>query len=114
MSVGAHTVTHPALGSLSTARLKEEICGSKSAIEDRTQTVVRHFSYPFGKQSDFGGHAKQVVKTAGFETAVTTISGVNGPEQDLLELKRFNLNEADVAVFGLKFDWSRLSGPQSE
>jgi peptidoglycan/xylan/chitin deacetylase (PgdA/CDA1 family) len=108
ISFGAHTVTHPVLGSLPVSRLQEEIAGSKATVENRLQVPVRHFAYPFGKQADFIGEAKQVVQAAGFQTAVTTVAGFNGPGQDLLELKRFNINESDPALFGLKYDWSRM------
>lgn len=108
ITFGAHTVTHPVLGSLPVALLEEEIAGSKKTVEDRLQVQVRHFAYPFGKPADVGSDAKRIVKAAGFQTAVTTISGVNGPDQDLLELKRFNLDEPDRGLFGLKLDWSRM------
>jgi peptidoglycan/xylan/chitin deacetylase (PgdA/CDA1 family)/CelD/BcsL family acetyltransferase involved in cellulose biosynthesis len=108
ISFGAHTVTHPVLEGLPVSRLKDEILGSKKTVEDRLQVPVRHFAYPFGKPADFGCDAKSIVQAAGFQTAVTTISGVNGPEQDLLELKRFNLKEPDRGLFGLKLDWSRI------
>jgi peptidoglycan/xylan/chitin deacetylase (PgdA/CDA1 family) len=108
ISFGAHTVTHPVLGGLPLSRLNDEILGSKKTVEDRLQVPVRHFAYPFGKPADFGCDAKSIVQAAGFQTAVTTISGVNGPEQDLLELKRFNLKEPDRGLFGLKLDWSRM------
>jgi len=109
ISFGAHTVTHPVLGSLPVPRLQEEILGSKRLVENRLQVSVRHFAYPFGKQADFGCHAKGEVRAAGFQTAVTTISGVNGPDQDPLELKRFSLDEPDLGIFGLKLDWTRMS-----
>jgi peptidoglycan/xylan/chitin deacetylase (PgdA/CDA1 family)/CelD/BcsL family acetyltransferase involved in cellulose biosynthesis len=108
ISFGAHTVTHPVLGGLPLARLEDEILGSKKTVEQRLQVPVRHFAYPFGKPTDFGCEAKRIVQAAGFQTAVTTVSGVNGPEQDLLELKRFNLKEPDRGLFGLKLDWSRI------
>lgn len=108
ISFGAHTVTHPVLGSVPLPRLEEEILGSKTTIENRLQVPVRHFAYPFGKQADFGCHAKRVVQAAGFQTAVTTISGVNGPDQDPLELKRLSLDEPELGIFGLKLDWTRM------
>lgn len=106
---GAHTVTHPVLGTLSLSRLQEEILGSKTTLEDRLQVPVRHFAYPFGKPADLCGNAKQVVQAAGFQTAVTTIPGLNLPGQDLLELKRLSLEESDPGIFGMKLDWSRMS-----
>jgi hypothetical protein len=105
---GAHTVTHPVLGKLGLPRLIEEIRGSKLALENRLQHPVRHFAYPFGKPADLSDDAKRVVRDAGFETAVTTISGFNLPGENLLELKRLHLEESDPAMFALKLDWSRM------
>lgn len=113
MEFGAHTVTHPVLGTLPISRLQDEILGSKTTLEDRLQLPVRHFAYPFGKPSDLCGNAKQVVQAAGFQTAVTTIPGLNLPGQDLLELKRLSLEESDPGIFGMKLDWSRLSTSRS-
>lgn len=109
ITFGAHTITHPVLAGVDRQRLENEISGSKKEIENRLQLAVRHFAYPFGKHSDFSPQAKEVVQAAGFETAVTTISGVNDVAQDLLELKRFCLREADPGIFGLKLDWYRMS-----
>ena len=108
ISFGAHTVTHPVLGGLQVSQLEDEILGSKKTIENRLQIPVRHFAYPFGKPADFGRDAKRIVQAAGFQTAVTTIPGNNGPEQDPLELKRFSPDERDLGLFGLKLDWSRM------
>lgn len=113
INFGAHTVTHPVLGTLPISRLQEEVHGSKTMLEDRLQVPVRHFAYPFGKPADLCGNAKQVVKSAGFRTAVTTISGLNLPGQDLLELKRVSLEESDPGIFGMKLDWSRMSAARS-
>lgn len=110
---GAHTVTHPVLGTLPVSRLQEEILGSKTMLEDRLQVPVRHFAYPFGKPADLCGNAKQVVQAAGFRTAVTTIPGLNLPGQDLLELKRASFDEPDPGLFGMKLDWSRISTSRS-
>jgi peptidoglycan/xylan/chitin deacetylase (PgdA/CDA1 family) len=108
ISFGAHTVTHPVLGSLPATKLRDEILGSKQTVEDRLQRPVRHFAYPFGKPADFGIAAKEIVCAAGFQTAVTTIHGFNGPDRDLLELRRLSLAESDAGIFGLKLDWSRM------
>ena len=109
ITFGAHTITHPVLAAIDRQRLENEISGSKKEIETRLQLAVRHFAYPFGKHSDFSPQAKRVVQAAGFETAVTTISGVNYAAQDPLELKRFCLREADPGIIGLKLDWYRMS-----
>lgn len=45
---GAHTKTHPNLNRLSDVAAREEILGSKKAIEDRVQHRVDAFAYPYG------------------------------------------------------------------
>jgi peptidoglycan/xylan/chitin deacetylase (PgdA/CDA1 family) len=110
VAFGAHTVTHPALAGLSSQRLEEEIVGSKRIIEHRLQAPVRHFAYPFGKEFDFGPEATRVVQEAGFETAVTTVWGLNWPDQDRFQLKRFIPWDSELGLFALKLDWHRISG----
>lgn len=105
---GAHTITHPVLSKISVAQLREEICGSKRTVEERLQRPVRHFAYPFGKPADVGVQAKQIVQEAGFQSAVTTVFGVNGPRQDRFELRRFGIREADRGLFALKLDLNRM------
>lgn len=111
MSFGAHTVTHPVLSRISQSELKPEIVGSKKAIENRLQQPVQHFAYPFGQARDFNVDVKRSVAEAGFKTAVTTIWGVNEPNDDLLELKRFTPWERNLAEFKMKLDWFRFREP---
>jgi hypothetical protein len=114
ISFGAHTVTHPVLSKIPEPQLQREILGSKRTIENRLQVPVSHFAYPFGQSTDFNAQAKQSVQEAGFKTAVTTIWGLNEPDDDLLELKRFTPWEADPAEFKMKLDWYRFRAPQKE
>jgi peptidoglycan/xylan/chitin deacetylase (PgdA/CDA1 family) len=46
---GAHTLTHADLTRLPRDRAKEEICASKSIIEDGLGAPVPTFAYPFGR-----------------------------------------------------------------
>jgi len=110
---GAHTVTHPVLSKISPKQLQQEIEGSKRAIENRLQLRVKHFAYPFGQMHDYNGQAKQAVRDAGFQTAVTTIWGLNQPDDDLFELKRFTPWETDPAEFRLRLDWFRFQEPRT-
>ena len=71
--IGAHTRTHPALTEIPAARAREEIAGSKKALEDRFGFAIRHFCYPYGKVSPA---VRDMVAEAGFETAVTTEPGL--------------------------------------
>lgn len=71
--IGAHTRTHPVLTEIPAARAREEIAGSKKALEDRFGFAVKHFCYPYGEVSPA---VRDMVAEAGFETAVTTAPGI--------------------------------------
>jgi CelD/BcsL family acetyltransferase involved in cellulose biosynthesis/peptidoglycan/xylan/chitin deacetylase (PgdA/CDA1 family) len=108
ISFGAHTITHPVLSRIPGELLQKEIAGSKRAIENRLQAPVAHFAYPFGQLEDFSLEAKRVVQEAGFKTAVTAVWGVNEPDSDLFELRRFAPWQSDPAEFQMKLDWYRF------
>lgn len=85
----SHTKTHPNLTSLSEIVAREELAGSKAAIEANLSKTCRHLAYPYG------GYDASVIawaQEAGYETAVTTNSGVNTRSTPLMELYRFGVN----------------------
>lgn len=95
--LGAHTLTHANLGVLSAAEKREEIGGSKTRLEDRFQVPVTTFAYPFGI---WGAEDRDLVREAGFTTAVTTDPGIDPlPLADPLAVKRVKISgkENDLA-----------------
>jgi peptidoglycan/xylan/chitin deacetylase (PgdA/CDA1 family) len=84
--IGAHTSTHPRLSFLSRDQAKEEIFASKKKLEDRFGLPMDHFAYPYG---DYNQTTVELVREAGFKTAVTMHRGVNLPDAPLFELKRW-------------------------
>ena len=54
----AHTMTHPNLTRLGDDRLRSEICGAKSIIQDEIGSEVDLFAYPFGR---YNSRARDVV-----------------------------------------------------
>lgn len=101
-SIGSHTRTHPRLTQLSTAKAREEIAGSKKALEDRFGVRIEHFCYPYG---DWNETVCDLVAKAGYVTACTTEPGVNTTSGSPLTLKRFT---ARYASRNLKALWRRL------
>jgi peptidoglycan/xylan/chitin deacetylase (PgdA/CDA1 family) len=92
---GAHTRTHPILSKVgSRSVLEDEIAGSKRRIEEILEVPVRHFCYPNGSVQDVSPEAVEVVRQAGFETAVTTQGGLNVPMGDMLRLRRIAVDPA--------------------
>jgi peptidoglycan/xylan/chitin deacetylase (PgdA/CDA1 family) len=90
---GAHTHTHPILSRITDpVALKAEVAGSKEEIERKLGNPVRHFCYPNGTARDISDKAIEVVREAGFTTAVTTEPGLNAQGEAPYQLKRQGLD----------------------
>jgi len=99
---GAHTKTHPILSSISDeALLREEVLGSKTRIEEELDRQVIHFCYPNGRPEDIGPDAIKVVSSGGFETALTTIRGLNYAKTDQYQLRRIAI-EPEIPALALR------------
>jgi peptidoglycan/xylan/chitin deacetylase (PgdA/CDA1 family) len=89
VEIGAHTRSHPILSRLpDAAALEEEIGGSARRIAEMTGTAPQHFCYPNGRAEDLSREAVELVRAAGFRTAVTTEPGLAGLGSDPLLLRR--------------------------
>ena len=94
--IGAHTVTHPALSQLSAVRQREEIAGSRRALETVLGRRVTGFSYPFG---DTGGGAPTAVHEAGFLYACESRNAVAWRGTNQFALPRFWVPDWDGQQF---------------
>ena len=92
VTVGAHTVHHPSLPSLSTEAQLAEIAESRRSCAAWTGKEVAHFAYPFGHYSGAGVKA---VREAGFRSACATTPGVVRPWTDPLRLPRITPGRMD-------------------
>ncbi|MGO4106271.1 polysaccharide deacetylase family protein [Paenibacillus sp. YAF4_2] len=99
IEIGVHTRHHVNLIKQSPMQLKDEILGAKQKIEEKLGHETLAFAYPFGKNNT---KVVKVVKNAGFEFAVTTLSGLAQQDQGLLTLHRIritgNQSEADFEL----------------
>jgi peptidoglycan/xylan/chitin deacetylase (PgdA/CDA1 family) len=75
VSVGAHTLLHPALANESLGSSEREIVQSRLVIEQQLNRSVRHFAYPFGDRRAAGPREFEITRDAGYATAVTTRPG---------------------------------------
>jgi len=73
VEIGAHTMGHAYLSGLSLHTVKYEVEESKKYLEENLGIRVVSFAYPYGA---FDNTAIDVVKKAGFTSAVTTINGI--------------------------------------
>jgi peptidoglycan/xylan/chitin deacetylase (PgdA/CDA1 family) len=90
MEIGAHTVDHPILRSLSLAEAREEIAGGRAALEKVVGHAVTSFAYPNGRPGDdYTDRDRGLVESMGFELAVSTTRGVAHQQSDIYQLPRF-------------------------
>ncbi len=110
MEIGSHTLSHPILSRISDRpTLTHEIAGSKALIESRLVSPVSVFSYPVGGPGAFNATVVQIVKDAGYRSAVTYINGLNrlAAVTDRFSLKRLHVDGLSEAEFKM-----RLLAPQ--
>jgi peptidoglycan/xylan/chitin deacetylase (PgdA/CDA1 family)/CelD/BcsL family acetyltransferase involved in cellulose biosynthesis len=105
---GGHTVDHPFISRLSRESIVWEVSECKRRIEDELQTGVDFFAYPNGREEDFGLENKELIRSAGYRAAVTTIWGTNYRSTDRMELRRGQPWEENAALFASKLDWYQL------
>ncbi len=92
--IGSHSMTHRNLRHLGPAQARQEIAGSKKALEDRFGLAIEHFCYPYGSWNQA---VRNLAAEAGYRTASTLRFGVNTPETPRLELRRiFALSTLDL------------------
>jgi glycosyltransferase involved in cell wall biosynthesis/peptidoglycan/xylan/chitin deacetylase (PgdA/CDA1 family) len=89
--IGAHTVNHPILSQCSAKDAENEIAGSREVIEGIISARVTAFAYPNGRPGiDFSQAHVDMVKRAGYSTAVTTHWGAASSSSILpLQVPRF-------------------------
>jgi peptidoglycan/xylan/chitin deacetylase (PgdA/CDA1 family) len=100
--IGSHTLTHPFLTRLPPAQAQEEITASRKKLEDLFARPIAHFCYPYGEWNE---SVRDLVQSAGYQTACTTNPGVNHAADSPFALKRFT---ARYASRNFKAVWSRL------
>jgi peptidoglycan/xylan/chitin deacetylase (PgdA/CDA1 family) len=102
---GAHTMTHPAMSRLDLSEAERELRESKQLIEERLQTPVRDFAYPFGQPRDCSADVEQLIARAGFRSAVTTSWGINRTGANPLALRRPQIGqEGSLSLYAFQMN----------
>ncbi|HEY4516838.1 MAG TPA: polysaccharide deacetylase family protein [Candidatus Paceibacterota bacterium] len=91
INIQPHTKTHPKLATLSEMAAREEILGSKRAIEELLGKSPRLFAYPYGS---FSEATQRLVGACGFDAAVSVDEGTVGQESDLYRLPRNSIDRS--------------------
>ena len=79
VEIGAHTVTHPHLSTLTPEAQRAEILGGKAALEVLLGHDVVAFSYPYGDYGSFTDATSAIVRETGLLGACTTELGRSLP-----------------------------------
>ena len=91
MEIGAHTVHHPILTTLTHDEARREIGAGKSALESIIQSAVRTLAYPNGRPvQDYDSSHVKLARSLGFLGAVSTSPGAARTGDDLFQLPRFS------------------------
>ena len=93
MDIQAHTLTHPHLRALTPDEAMKEITESKTILETRLGKPIVAFAYPFG---EYNASIIDMLKRAGFESAVTLAAGFNQRADELFTLHRIRVSYPDT------------------
>jgi len=86
---GGHTRNHKDLTKLDSKEALDEIAGCKSDLELNYGKTVVSFSYPFGA---INSALKQMVMESGYVFGISTNTGSDNLFDDLLQIKRREVN----------------------
>lgn len=106
VTIGCHTLDHDYLPKDSPTQAREQIVDCKKRLEERFGVKVNHFAYPGGY---YNPAVVEMVKEAGFATAVGTVPGVIHSLDNIYTLKRLHAGNLSPEVFG-----KHLQGPKEE
>lgn len=103
MQIGAHTVSHPILAQLTDEQARQEIGDSKIFLERLLGERVGLFAYPNGRPGkDYSSQTVSVVRSLGFDAAVSTQWGTSGTGDDLFQIRRFTPWDKTRLRFGAR------------
>jgi len=99
-SFGSHTSSHIILTVEDNQTAAEEITRSKEALEKKLGSPIKHFAYPDGRHNS---EIRNLVKQAGFLSAVTIHEDVNTRHTDIYQLNRIEIQEGKTTGWNGKF-----------
>jgi peptidoglycan/xylan/chitin deacetylase (PgdA/CDA1 family) len=105
-TIGSHTMSHINLAIESEEIVTRELYDSFKLIENKTESKVHHFAYPFGMPQHISEYAVDIVKKY-YNSAVMAVNGVNKCGDDLFMLKRVTMCN-NQSLIDIKFKLLRL------
>jgi peptidoglycan/xylan/chitin deacetylase (PgdA/CDA1 family) len=89
LEVGSHSLSHQRLHELPQDVARYEISESRTALRSMLGVAIEHFAYPFGHST---AGIVELVRRAGYSSAVTVLPGVARASDDQLRLPRILVN----------------------
>lgn len=107
VTIGAHTITHSRLSTLSEEQQRHEIIESGRLLASIIGKEITVFAYPFGKKSDFDVVAARICREAGYFKAAAAFPGEAHRWTDPHQIPRhFVFNwDSDRFAYKLKRLW---------
>ena len=90
--IGAHTCTHPDLGTLSGPVARQEIAGAREEIERRIGKRVDLFAYPYGGPRHLSADNLAIVKASGYRCCCSCHGGLAPAGADPFRLHRIAIS----------------------
>lgn len=95
ITISSHSRNHRNLNKLDKQQVKEEVIESKKDLEEMLGKRVKYFAYPYGSWGDFNNEHKSIIKSAGYQAALSTKVGNNNVQSDVYELRRIPIFNID-------------------
>jgi peptidoglycan/xylan/chitin deacetylase (PgdA/CDA1 family) len=95
--VTSHSLHHPTMTQLSSARLRHELVGSRKRLEHTFRVPVRFFCYPYGV---YDRRVEAAVKRAGYDAALSTDYAAATPRRMYALPRIYCYQGESLSVFG--------------
>jgi peptidoglycan/xylan/chitin deacetylase (PgdA/CDA1 family) len=110
VEIGAHTVSHARIASLSADDALRELADGRLRLNERLGIDVQHFAFPYGRAADCGPRDFALARQAGFASAATTRKGLVHAGQDAFSIPRNTMNGAHRSLAAMEMHLTGLSG----
>jgi len=108
VDVGAHTLRHAVLSSLTPDEQRAEIAADRDALATMCGRSIGTFSYPYGDLDTYTDETVGIVRACGFAGACANHLGLVKPWTDPYRLPRAIVRDADgAALAGMLERWFR-------
>jgi len=91
IEIGAHTRTHPDLGTVTDAKtIFDEVITATREMETLLDLKIRHFAFPYGQFTNLNVDVFRLLKESGFESVSSAYGGWNDVAGDSFHIQRIH------------------------